>query len=155
VQTYSVQWWFNHTTLSIHSSTPPFFHASSVYGIVSSYHKNICPCSLLPKCCHTVEQAVILPHLCSLTGHHLNQVFFFNYFYFVNYSCFMYFEFRCNYFSCTNTYTASEFSLCLLTVVLFVITPSCIFYFQNVCITSLLAIRLSLCPCALNMFKEK
>jgi len=58
VQTYSV-WWFNHTTLSIHSSPPPFFHAPSVYGIVSSYYKNICPSSLLPKCCHTVEQAVI------------------------------------------------------------------------------------------------
>jgi len=26
---------------------------------------------------------------------------------------------------------------------------------QEVCITSLLAIRPSLCPCALNMFKEK
>ena len=57
VQTYSA--WFNHTTLSIDSSPPPFSQAPSVYGIVSSYHKNICPSSLLPKCCDTMEQAVI------------------------------------------------------------------------------------------------
>ena len=76
VQTYSA--WFNHTTLSIDSSPPPFSQAPSVYGIVLSYHKNICPSSLLlPKCCHTMEQAVImtsslLTH--KLFKHHLNQV---------------------------------------------------------------------------------
>ena len=68
VQTYSA--WFNHTTLSIDSSPPPFSQAPSVYGIVLSYHKNICPSSLLlPKCCDTMEQAVIWPHLCSLTSY--------------------------------------------------------------------------------------
>jgi len=78
VQPYSVQWWFNHTTLSIHSSPPPFFHASSVYGIVSSYHKNICPSSLLPKCYHTLwnklSSDLISAHSQAMLRHHLNQV---------------------------------------------------------------------------------
>ena len=44
----------------------------------------------------------------------------------------MYFEFRYNYFFCTNTYTASEFSLCLVTVVPYVITPSSFIFRMSV-----------------------
>jgi len=40
--------------------TPTLLPRSISDGIVSSYHKNICPSSLLlPKCCHTMEQAVV------------------------------------------------------------------------------------------------